>query len=159
MSQNLSGRHYGELDTLLEQYRMLQKRFEDTLPKDEITKWLMMCTKSNLYKGISDILHLALCCFVKAPLEATAETIGSVINQHGNKGRCSLLPSSLSNEVQIAWNGLEEFQTATTDLIREALYEYFEGKKTGLRFYINTKLKLMSTTIRDNMAKRSRIYF
>ena len=33
-----------------------------------------------------------------------AETIGSVINQHGRQDRYSLLPQSISDEVQVAWN-------------------------------------------------------
>ena len=72
------------------------------LEHDEINKWLCIFNESKHFSGIEDILHFSLSCFVKAPLEATAETIGSLINRHGRKGRYSLLPASLSNEVQIA---------------------------------------------------------
>ena len=71
----------------------------------------------DLHKAKSlfgDILHFAFkCCFTKAPLEAPDETIGSLINQHGSKQRCSLTPSSLSNEVQVSWNGPSEHDEIT----------------------------------------------
>ena len=90
---------------LLDQYRVLKQRFSNFNKGDsEMKKWLNIFQNQNNFTGISDILHLALCCFVKTPLEATAEAAGSLINQHGRKSRCSLLPASLSNEIQIAWN-------------------------------------------------------
>ena len=73
---NFSGRYYGELQVLREEYQILHIRFTElSSAKDDISKWLMISTKKNLYAGISNILHLALCSFVKAPLEATVETI------------------------------------------------------------------------------------
>jgi hypothetical protein len=121
----------------------------------------MMCTRQNLYEGLSDILHLALCSFVKSPLEATVETIGSVINQHGRKGRCSLRSDSLSTEVQVAWNGPREFQPQTQAILEEALEDFFKGhKKNSPRFFTSGyKLKLMSSTIASFMKQRSRINF
>ena len=109
--------------------------------------------------NITQILHFSLCCFVKIPLEATAETIGSVINSHGCKERCSLLPMSLSNEVQVVWNGPPEFHPETEKILKESLTEYFSGKSTGLRFYANTKLNLMSSTIAKYKGQASRILF
>ena len=122
-------------------------------------KWLNIFQNQNNFTGISDILHLALCCFVKAPLEATAETAGSLINQHGRKSRCSLLPASLSNEIQIALNGPAEMEQATTNLIKESMVEYFDKKQTGVRFYIQTKIRLISLTIQSYCSKHSRIQF
>ena len=78
-------------------------------------------------------------CFVKVLLEATAESIGSVINQHGCKERASILPSTLSSEVLISWNGPPELRVATTDILDEALKIYFDRKKTGLFGFVNTQ--------------------
>ncbi len=86
----------------------------------------MFHCKQSLYKDIPDIIHFALCCFVKVPLEAPAKTIGSLINQHGRKDRCSLSPASLSSEVQVAWNGPAEYDPNTELLIDNALKDYFE---------------------------------
>ena len=132
---------------------MLNKR------DSEMKKWLNIFKHQNNYKGINDILHLALCCFVKSPLESTAETAGSLINQHGRKSRCSLLPASLSNEIQIAWNGRAEMDPATTSLLKESIAEYFDKKQTGVRFYIYTKIRLMSSAIQTYCSKPSRIQF
>ena len=104
-------------------------------------------------------MHLALCSFVKAPLEANAESIGSVINRHGSKERASLLPASLSNEVQVNWNGPLEFSPSATKIIKEALDLYFQGKTTGLCFYTNSKAKIISTTVASFMKRPSRIDF
>ena len=96
---------------------------------------------------------------MKIPLEATAKIIGSVINRHGCKERCGLLPSSLSNEVQVVWNGPAEFHPDTHKLIKQSLAIHFEGKATGLRFYANTRLNLMSSTIANYIREKSRIVF
>ena len=73
------------------------------IPRKEIAKehkeaelkvWMNIPSTKDLYSNIGNILHLPLCCFVKEPLEATAESIGSVINQHGCKERASILPST-----------------------------------------------------------------
>ena len=120
---------------------------------------LMICNNEKYYKGIQNILHLALCCFMKIPLEATAETIGSVINSHGCKERCSLLPSSLSNEVQVVWNGPPEFHHDTTIILKRALDSYFEGSVLGMRFYAKTKLALISSSISRYISEKARIRF
>ena len=96
---NSSGRNYANLEKLGAQYDMLKCRFEETSAVDSLQKWTMFFHKNNLYSDIPDIMHLALCRFVKIPLEATAETTGSVINNHGCKNRSSMLPKTLSNEV------------------------------------------------------------
>ena len=124
-----------------------------------VSTWLTVCTTKDLFDGISGILHLALCCFVKAPLEATAESVGSVIGRYGSRDRWSLLPANLSAEIQVAWNGPHLFSPEATSLIEEALKRHFEGKETGLRFYVNSKLKLVSSTIASYMKKPSRIQF
>ena len=158
---NSSGRDYGSIEKLTEQYRILKERYHDQLD-DKYTamkRWIMICQKENLYKGVEDILHLALCSFVKSPLEATAESIGSVINDHGRKSRCSLSPASLSSEVQIAWNAPHEFSAAATKLVNRSVEEYFKGTKLGVRFYTASRLKLTSSTIKKYMEKPSRINF
>ena len=122
-----------------------------------MSKWLMIFNNEKYYKGIPNILHFALCCFVKIPLEATAETIGSVINSHGCKERCSLLPSSLSNEVQVVWNGPPEFHHDTKIILKKSLESYFEGNILGMRFYTKTKLALISSSISRYMSEKARI--
>ena len=98
----------------------------NTAAADNMKRWLMICTKQNLCNGIPDILHFALSCFVNTPLETPAETFGSVINQHGRKQRCFLSSSSLSSEIQIAWNGPCMYDPMAKDMIAEAIKKYFE---------------------------------
>ena len=74
--------------------------------------------KKNLYSDIPDVVHLALCCYMNIPLEVTAETLGSVINNHGCKNRSSLLPKTLSNEVQVAWNGIQSSAVSQQHLLK-----------------------------------------
>ena len=71
-----SGRNYGSFDILKNEHKILSDRFRSLPGNDEMAKWLRVCTKEELYKDIGDILHFALCCFVKAPLEAAAESVG-----------------------------------------------------------------------------------
>ena len=134
---------------------------KDTMAINVMSKWLMIFTKENLYQGIEDILHLALCCFVKAPLEAPAESVGSIINQHGRVQRCSLSNASLSAEVQIAVNGPFEFSPMTDQLISEAIKKYFEKhtKAGSARFYVSSKLKISSSTIAKFLQKRSKVEY
>ena len=96
---------------------------------------------------INHIMHFVLCCFVKNTLQATAESICGVINSHGCKERCSLLPSSLSNGVQIVWNEQPEFHPDTKIILTEALQRHFENNAWGMRFYARSKLSLMSSYI------------
>ena len=154
---NSSGRFYGTTADLLCQFDVLKEKFEEIQDGNDISKWLTIFKSSE--ESIPQILHFALCSFVKIPLEATAETIGSVINSHGCKERCSLFPMSLSNEVQVVWNGPPEFHPETEKILKESLTEYFSGKSTGLRFYANTKLNLMSSTIAKYKGQASRILF
>ena len=158
---NSSGRHYGQFENLKKQLAELEKRYKNTDAIDEMARWLMIFTKKNLFNKIPDILHFALCCFMKSPLEATAETLGSVINQHGSKQRQSLKPASLSNEVQISWNGPFEHSAAAERLLDRSLDAYFnEHTKSGaVRFHVSSKFKFMSSTIRNYLKKRSRIDF
>ena len=155
---NSSGRNYGTLEVLTKQYFILKSRFADTRGKDEISRWLALFTKKSLYKDIPDILHFSLCCFVKSPVEAIAESIGSVINRHGSDDRASLLPSSLSNEVQLSWNGPEEFDAMTDSLVEDSIYQYFRNVKTGVRFYVKSMIRLISPTIARYYQQQSRIY-
>lgn len=154
---NCSGRNYGTLEVLTEQFLILKCRYRDTRGKDEISRWVALFTKKNLYMDISDILHFSLCCFVKSPLEAVAESIGSVINRHGSDDRASLLPASLSDEVQLSWNGPEEFDDMVDALVEETIEQYFSNAKTGVRFYVKSAIRLMSPTIASYCQQRSRI--
>ena len=47
----------------------------------------------------------------------------------------------------------------TDVLLKEALEEYFKGSIKGARFYVNSKLKLRSSTIQKFVSKPSRINF
>ena len=82
---NESGRNYGQMDVLMQQYIVLKERYNNINAVDDMARRLAVFTKESLFKSLPDILHLALSCFVKAPLEATAEMIVSLINQHGRK--------------------------------------------------------------------------
>ncbi|CAL4095345.1 unnamed protein product, partial [Meganyctiphanes norvegica] len=157
-----SGRCYGDPTELSNQHEELKKRFiEQNFPNQmkESDKWLRVCKRKNIYAGCEKIIHFALCCFVKAPLEATAESVGSVINQHGRKDRYSLLARSLADEVQVAWNGPVEFSKEANAICEEAVEKYFEKSQYGIRFYVADSLKLMSSDIKAVLTSRSRIYF
>ena len=162
---DIANRHrdYGDKDMLMEQYLTLKERFETVEQlfhkKEETFKWLKVFKTPAYYTGVEDILHLALCSFTKSPLEATAETIGSVINHHGTKVRQSLHASTLSTEVQVAWNGPNEFTPEATKLIKESLEEYFKDKHTGIRFFRKSALKFVSSTLSAYMTRPSRIRF
>ena len=78
------------------------------------------------------------------------------LEDNGDLGR-SLRPSSLSSEVQVAWNGPSEFSRATEGIIKEAIEKYFETTQTGIRFYVQTPLKVMSSTIKSYFNCPSRI--
>ena len=56
-------------------------------------------------------------------------------------------------------NGPAEMDPATTSLLKESIAEYFEKKQTGVRFYIYTKIRLMSSAIQTYCSKPSRIQF
>ena len=110
----------------------------------------MFFHKKNLYSDIPDVLHLGLGP-VLLPEDPTSN--------HSGVNRGSLLPNTLSNEVQVAWNAPSEFSHFKTSLIKESLDKYFKEGQTGLRFYERKRLALMSSTIAEFMKKRSRILF
>ena len=68
-----------------------------------------------------------------------------------------LLPSNISNEVQLSWNGPNEFDSATDSIIDEAVKQYFKENEMGVRFYVSTALKIISSTVPAYMSKPSRI--
>ena len=119
---------------------------------------MKICTKPALYKGKEVILNLALSAFVKSPLEATAETIGSVINRHA-KGRGSLTMGNLSDEVFVDWNGAPYPSTIADNLIHRGIEEYFKKHISGPRFYVRSKLRLISPTIARYLERPARILF
>ena len=92
---------------------------------------------------------------MKSPLEAIVESLGSVINQHGSENRGSLLPSNISNEFQLLWNGPNEFDSATDSITDEAVKQYFKKNAMGVRFYVSTALKITSSTVWASMSKPS----
>ena len=125
----------------------------------EADKWLKICKTPKLFKGVENILFFALACFVKSPLEATAESVASVINQHGRLDRYSLLPLSLSDEVRVAWNAPPFPSPTATDIIKTAVERYFAKHKSGPRFYVTSKLKLMSSTVAAFLKRPAKIEF
>ena len=81
-------RVYGEIDVLRSQYTALSAVYAEIDRKiPEADKWLKICSKPKLYTGKEVILRLALASFVKSLLEATAETIGSVIKDLHRQGQ------------------------------------------------------------------------
>ena len=114
----------------------------------EADKWLKLCLDKKLYSGAETIIHLALCCFVK-----------SRINQHGGKDRYSMSEKSLRDEVQIVVNVPQEFSNEATELITHSVDKYIKRSNIGPRFYVRSKLKLVSETIRNTLRSRSHIDF
>ena len=51
---------------MIQQHLVLKNRFAEVKGKDEMEKWLKTCTNADYYAGLSEILHLALSCFVKS---------------------------------------------------------------------------------------------
>ena len=98
---NSSGCSYnnGDSEKLKTQLKTLEERWNNTAAADNMKRWLMICTKQNLFNGIPNIFDFAQSCFLKAPLETPAKTLGIVINQHACLQRCSLSPASLSSDV------------------------------------------------------------
>ena len=111
-----SERNYGNKDKILEEFRILKdrvlvdnwkscikegKRMNKNIHTGEYctdaAMWLQVFTKPVFYIGCENILHLAICLFVKAPLEAIVESVGSVINRHGNKASASMKAEHLAN--------------------------------------------------------------
>ena len=58
-----------------------------------------------LYQGLKEFLHLYLCCLVKTHAEGVAESMGNVIEIHGDKRRERMHIEDLGREAFIHWNG------------------------------------------------------
>ena len=52
--------------------------------------------------SIKDVKIFSICLFVKAPLEAIDESVGSVISRHGNKASASMKADHLANEIYVS---------------------------------------------------------
>ena len=77
-SQGNEQRHYGDEEPLLEQYKELKKIFMETNWSEKAPaahKWQMICTRPYNFTGLQEIIHFALCCFVKAPIETIVEAV------------------------------------------------------------------------------------
>ena len=132
-------RDYGSDEILIKEYKLLRDNVKDypwSNTVTEIGKWLKIYTPS-FFRGCETIIHFSLCCFVKSPLEAVVESVGSVINRHGYGQRSQLTAEHLSEEIMVAFNGPPKFSSASYSLIRESLYQYFKGKP--IHFYKDTK--------------------
>ena len=105
-------RDYGSNIMLIEEYKLLRNRVE-IFPWSGTTtaagKWLKICTTPSFFRGCETIIHLSLCCFVKSPLEAVVESVGSVINRHGYGQRSRLTAKHLSEEIMVSYNGPPKF--------------------------------------------------
>ena len=58
---------------------------------------------------------------------------------------------SLEDEVQVVVNGSQEFAIEATALIKESVDKYFKRNIIGPRFFVRSKLKLVSETIRNTL--------
>ena len=152
-----SGRYYGNKTTLMDEYFILQnsyllKKWEKDTP--EVEKWLYMCNHEQFYLGCENIIHFALCCFSKSPVESIVESVGSTINYHGNKSRSSLSHQSLNDEINVVWNGPEEFSPDAQAIIKASLHDYFPDT---IHFYANHRNSFASSTVANVINKPSRI--
>ena len=135
----MAKRDYGSDEILIKEYKLLRDNVKDYPWSNTVTeagKWLKIYTPS-FFRGCETIIHFSLCCFVKSPLEAVVESVGSVINHHGYGQRSRLTAEHLSEEIMVAYNGPPKFSSASYSLIRESLYQYFKGKP--IHFYKDTK--------------------
>ena len=115
------------------------------------------CGQKSFYSNTEEIIHLSLCSFIKSPIEAVVEAIGSVINYHESEERSSMSPSTLEDEIMVKWNGPEEFSKQTTAIVKEALRKNFKG---SIHFSVNdSRLKTMSTEMSRILCKSSRVEF
>ena len=158
-----ANRDYGTADLLIKEYKILKDNVKDYPWTNTITeagKWLKICTTPSFFRGCETMIHFSLCCFVKSPLEAVVESVGSIINRHGYGQRSRLTAEHLSEEIMVAFNGPPKFSSASYSLIRESLYQYFKGKP--IHFYKNTKksnFEVQSSTIAAIRRKSARIIF
>ena len=65
----------------------------------------------------------------------------------------------LEDEVQVVVNGSQEFAIEATALIKESVDKYFKRNSIGPRFFVRSKLKLVSETIRNTLRSNSHIDF
>ena len=152
-----SGRCYGKKDVLMDEYHKLKLTFlSKTWPKNinETDKWLYVCQNENFYLGCENIIHFALCCFSKSPVESIVESVGSTINHHGNKSRSSMSHQTLNDEVNVVWNGPEEFSSDAQAIIKSSLYSYFPE---SIHFYAHSNCSFASSTVANLVNKPSRI--
>ena len=161
LSKEAPDRNYGNTTDLVNQYRELKTRIEKHTWSNgttEAQRWLVICRNPGFYSGLEDIIHFALCCFVKSPLEAVVETVGSVINRHGHDSRGRLKADGLSQEVAVAYNGPRKFTREAKAICKSALSSHFTGK--SVHFYTKKgHFKVASSTIATILKKRSRIDF
>ena len=157
---------YGKLDVLLEQYRTLKLTYQTTrwgTKSPETHKWLMIttCSCPYHYRGLEAIIHFALCCFIKAPIETIVESVGSVINKHVKKARSAMKPQTLADEVLVSWNGPSEHSSAAEAILHKALHNHFT--ESPITFYKNSKRSKIfataSSTVGKMLKTKSRIQF
>jgi hypothetical protein len=103
-----------------------------------------MSKHEQFYLGCQNIFHFALCCFSKSPVESIVESVGSVINHHGNTSRASMTPKNLNDEINVVWNGPEEFSQDGQMIIKASLHSYFPDK---IHFYAYTRHSFASSTV------------
>ena len=144
----------------MEEFKLLKKRVLDyscTKNLAETDKWLIICKTSTFYKGCETVIHFAISCFVKSPLEAIVESIGSVINRHGYCQRSSMTPENLFDKITVAFNGPPKFSKQISSLLEKALFDYFANKP--LHFYENQTngvFQIPSSTVSKILKKRAR---
>ena len=98
--------------------------------------------------------------FTKSPVGSIVESVGSVINRHGNKLRGSLTTSNLSNEVSVAWNGTEEFTADGQNIIKTALHTYFPKRVHFYKYGSKASTLLFTSTskvVMNQINRQSRI--
>ena len=81
----MTKRDYGSDEILIKEYKLLRDNVKDYHWSNTVTeagKWLKIYNPS-FFREWETIIHFSLCCFVKSPLEAVVESVGSVINCHG----------------------------------------------------------------------------
>ena len=114
----MAKRDYGSDEILIKEYKLLRDNVKDYPWSNTVTeagKWLKIYTPS-FFRGCETIIHFSLCCFVKSPLEAVVESVGSVINHHGYGQRSRLTAEHLSEEIMVAFNGPPKFSSASYSL-------------------------------------------
>ena len=89
-------------------------------------------------------------------LESIVESVGSVINRHGDKARASMKTEHLANEIFVSWNGPQEFSNRANELIRYSLFKYFQPKP--INFYTRKgDFSVGSSTVASILRKQSKL--